>query len=144
MEYALAPAKGGVAEGTVVQNPFQWAPMTEARMQYTGEAVVEKIDATGGITFAWGPVVYGKAEDIRVEVNGAYVPVPADRLVKDANGKVIGIAAGYMAEGTRVAYRYDNQLIPQEKLPGIKGQMKGIALVAKARRIGIEYSQFAA
>lgn len=38
----------------------------------------------------------------------------------------------------------DNQIIPQEKLPTVVGRMQGIALTARARRIGVSYSQFAA
>ena len=49
-----------------------------------------------------------------------------------------------LAEGDRVAYVYNNEVIPQEKLPTVKAIMKTMPLVAKARRIAIYFSQFAA
>lgn len=52
------------------------------------------------------------------------------------------------ATGTTVAYKvayvYDNIVIPQAKLPQIKADMKGITLEARARRIAVTYSQIAA
>lgn len=44
----------------------------------------------------------------------------------------------------KFAYRYDNVLIPQNDLPVVNAELKSIALVAKARRVAIYYSQIAA
>lgn len=61
----------------------------------------------------------------------------------DSDGK-IPASAQTASTDYKVAYRYDNVVIPQQKLPTLKAEMKGIALVAKARRIAIYYSQIAA
>ncbi len=49
-----------------------------------------------------------------------------------------------LAEGDRVAYVYDNVVIPQKNLPLLVAKMDAIPLIAKARRIAIYYSQMAA
>ena len=46
--------------------------------------------------------------------------------------------------GDKVAYKYDNVVIPQKDLPIVNAHMEGIALAAKARRVAIYYSQMAA
>lgn len=57
----------------------------------------------------------------------------------DETGKVTGLVAG-----DRVAYVYDNVVIPQKNLPLLVAKMDAIPLIAKARRIAIYYSQMAA
>ena len=54
-------------------------------------------------------------------------------------GKVTGLA-----EGDRVAYFYDNVVIPQNDLPTVNVEMKSMTLLAKARRVAVYYSQIAA
>lgn len=48
------------------------------------------------------------------------------------------------SEGDKVAYKYDNVVIPQETLPTLKAELKNIGLEAHARRIAVFYSQMAA
>lgn len=140
MQFALGTPKGGVggpklnADGTFaepVQDPFMWAPMTEDRARYTGEKVVE-VAAAGEFVPAWKPIVGDKV--IALDAEGAETEVAAD-----SEGKFV------LPEGTvKVKYEYDNQIVPQEKLPTLVGKMAGITLTARARRIAIQYSQFAA
>lgn len=47
-------------------------------------------------------------------------------------------------DSLRVAYLYDNVIIPQDDIPMINVKMENIPLVAKARRIAVYYSQIAA
>lgn len=158
MEYALGEEKGG-AGGQIEDAPFTSAmsryirergdetwnarnkinspfegfgEMTEERVRYSGQAVVETVDSK--LQLAWTPVL--KAENMSQldsEGNPGTVTV-------DATGKITAGAAA----GDKVRYIYDNQYIPQEKLPSVVARMKGIALTAKARRLAVEYSQFAA
>lgn len=44
-------------------------------------------------------------------------------------------------EGLRVAYEYDNLVIPQDDLPILSAHLEHVQLVARARRIAIYYSQ---
>ena len=126
------------------ESPFTYAPMTEKRERYTSDRIVEAItDTSAAMALAWSPVVTGAFDD-----NGTAKDVKiiaADGTVTyanlDSDGKVP--AASLVANG-KVAYMYDNIVIPQEKLPSIKAEMKGITLEARARRIAVTYSQIAA
>ena len=152
LQYVATSDKNGMLDKNL-NGVFALGDMDENRMNYTAQAVVETIDSTGGCTFAWGPVLYNKenlyspaqnANKIRVYVGGAWTEVPEDRLVKDANGQVTGIAAGYMAEGTKVAYRYNQEFIPAKDIPSIGPKMVNIPLVAEPRRIAVKYDQITA
>lgn len=59
----------------------------------------------------------------------------------DANAGTVNFTT---ASNDKVAYCYDNIVIPQDKLPTIKAEIKNITLEAKARRIAVYYSQIAA
>lgn len=170
---------------TVTQNPFVYAPMSEERMEYTGERVIESVvDETGAVNWKkplWAdqfkmlkhnaftgvsvlnaavdaqgnPVDHFRGLDIRDGFNHAG-PEIADFKFLKADGSVAGyVKAVPNADGTiadvtvpadavKVLYIYNNQVIPQEKLPTVRAHMRGISLEAKARRIAIAYSQFAA
>jgi hypothetical protein len=104
--------------------------MTEGRARYTGAAVVETLGSDAKAS--WTPVL--KAWDM-------------DALDSEGNPTELTIAAGQISNGTaghKVKYIYDNEYIPQEKLPTLVGHMAGINLTARARRIAVYYSQFAA
>ena len=85
------------------------------------------------------PVYAGPAEDAQAAVVG--VPGATVEVVDAKAGRIkVTGASGEV----KVRYVYDNVVIPQNDLPMIKAEMKNIALVAKARRIAIYYSQIAA
>jgi len=159
MEYALGEPKGGAGgdlEDTpftsamskydqsawnandVIASPFKgFGKMTEERARYSSAAVVEKVelDSAGEFKLSWTPVLKAwlvgggsEGEDVEIEVN------PDGTL-----GAGVSVA-----DGDKIKYLYDNQYIPQEKLPSVVARMRGIALTARARRIAVEYSQFAA
>lgn len=134
MQFGLGTAKGGVGEfgsenEVITQDPFIWSQMTEARMAYTGERVVEAV-AAGEAKVSWLPVVGNKVR---------FIPVEGEEVeLEVVDGKVNAPAEG------KIAYMYDNQIVPQDKLPTLVGRMQGITLTARARRIAIQYSQFAA
>lgn len=158
MEFALGTEKGGVG-GEANADPFKNAmaayrggqdgaytdpwrantitnspilglgPMTEDRSRYTGAAVVETI-AAGQTKLSWTPVL--KAFVVTSE-GETEIEVAADGTLPSSVG-----------EGDKVKYIYDNEYIPQEKLPTLVGHMAGINLTARARRIAVYYSQFAA
>ena len=158
MEYALGEPKGG-AGGELEDAPFTSAmsrydqsawnvnnkimspfagfgKMDENRVRYSGQAVVEvlKEDSEGGLKLSWTPVLKAEnMDELDTEGNPGVVEV-------DAEGNILSGAA----DGDRIRYIYDNQYIPQEKLPSVVARMQGVALTAKARRLAVEYSQFAA
>lgn len=147
LRYTAGVTKGGVEEGTMFGSVYRHGEMNEDRINYTNERVVEDITfatevgedgetvATKEIVFAWTPVV---ADSVKVLVNNKY-----EALKADENGKFIA------PEGaTKVAYVYDNIIIPQQttpnSIPTLKAAMDAIDLHAHARRIAVYYSQIAA
>ena len=127
IEYQYASNKGQTKQGDLISNPFGFGNVDA---DFTGSRVVENVEA-GEIVFAWKP----QAGSVKFLAEGAseYVALTADE-----NGKYTADKAG------KVAYVYDNVVVPQNDLPMIKAEMKSIALVAKARRIAVYYSQIAA
>ena len=127
IEYQYASNKGATKQGDLISNPFGFGNVDA---DFTGSRVVENVDQ-GEIVFAWKP----QAGTVKFLAEGGseYVELKADGA-----GKYTAPAAG------KVAYVYDNIVVPQNDLPMIKAEMKSIALVAKARRIAVYYSQIAA
>lgn len=168
IEYQYASNKGQTKIGDLISNPWEFGSQTDAdgnpiHTDFTGARVVENVTAAGDYTLAWDKAVKGAFTVITVggkvvefdpratytEEEKATIATKDVKVVKaagdveyvnlTAEGKVAGLA-----EGDRVAYVYDNVVIPQNDLPVIRAEMKSIALVAKARRIAIYYSQIAA
>ena len=127
VEYVAGIDKGDVKQGDLFNSPFGLGKVDE---KYTSSRVVEEIAAEATkFEPAWTPVV-GDVEG-RVKATGAWEKI-ADLGTFDA-GKY-----------DKARYVYNNEVIPQEKLPTVKAVMKTMPLVAKARRIAIYFSQFAA
>lgn len=168
IEYQYASNKGQTRVGNLISNPWEFGSQTDAdgnpiHTDFTSSRVVENVTAAGDYTLAWDKAVKGAFTVITVggkvvefdpratytDEEKATIATKDVKVVK-ASGDVqyvdlnpAGKVAG-LAEGDRVAYVYDNVVIPQNDLPVIRAEMKSIALVAKARRIAIYYSQIAA
>ena len=164
LQFVAGSNKGGIAQGDVFNDPFRLGAMSDNRINYTAALVVDVIPAqegSGSYTFtpAWTPVVKGiktiVVNGVRVEFNenfiDRYTPeelatvafytyklIATDGTVTFADEVVAPTA------GTKVAYKYDNVVIPQNDLPILNARMNGISLEAKARRIAVYYSQMAA
>lgn len=164
VEYVAGIDKGDVKQGELFNSPFGLGEADKKiDEKYTSARVVETAAGTE-LELAWTPVVKKAFKTITVagkEVEFddrkqysneelATVAYKDVKIMKAAGGdavyanvtgdkKVTGLA-----EGDRVAYVYNNEVIPQEKLPTVKAVMKTMPLVAKARRIAIYFSQFAA
>ena len=138
VEYVAGIDKGDVKQGELFNSPFGLGEADKKiDEKYTSARVVETVGSDGKFTPAWTPIVkgaFGEGKDVKV--------------VKKAGGEEFKEFTGEeitgLAEGDRVAYVYNNEVIPQEKLPTVKAIMKTMPLVAKARRIAIYFSQFAA
>lgn len=140
IKYTAGSNKGQTKQGDVFNDPFR---LGKVDVNYTGAAVVDTVP-TGvtELTPAWTPVVTGAFTGTDGTTKYDVKVIKADGTVSYANladGKVTGLA-----EGDRVAYFYDNVVIPQNDLPILNAELEGIALKAKARRIAIYYSQIAA
>ena len=135
IEYVAGKKKGEVNNGDLFNSPFKLGDVNET---YTSDRVVETVSAAGDLTPSWTPVVEGAFEVKDGETTKKYdVKITTkDNEVKYANlsnGKVTELAAG-----DRVAYVYNNIVVPQNDLPMLKAEMKSIPLIAKARRIAVD------
>ena len=115
-----------------------WA-LGDVDVNYTGQAVVEPVDSfTSGTTkVAFLPVVEGSVK--LLDADG--VDLEATNVSVAADGTVTATVSGTVK---KIAYKYDNVVIPQETLPTLKAELKNIGLEARARRIAVFYSQMAA
>ena len=143
LKFVKGTNKGESKRGDLVADPFK---LGNVDVNYTSSLVVETVQAGENVQLARAPVFVGKDEFGRdftpsvVGVAGATVEVTD---AKTGEIKVTG--GGVPAQGeVKIRYAYDNVVIPQNDLPILNAEMANIALVAKARRIAVYYSQLAA
>lgn len=128
LKFSAGSNKGGVKQGDLFNDVFALGAMTDERMNYTGANIVESIGSEAvSFTPAWTPVI-GKVEVHKV-ADGAWEELPKSF-----------VAGTY----DKARYVYDNVKIPQNDIPQYTATLEGMELSAKARRIGIYYSQMAA
>ncbi len=132
LKFVAGSNKGGVKQGDLFNDVFALGAMTDDRMNYTGATVVEKVEEEGKVKWMQRGKV-GIVGD-----NGEW----KEGFVKKANGEFVEVANVHV--GDDVTYIYNNIEIPQEDIPQLTAVMEGMELSAKARRIGIYYSQMAA
>lgn len=119
--------ENGDTQGDMFNSPFG---LGEVKPNYTSSRVVEEISAEATkFEPAWTPVV----GDVEGHLKGT-----------DKWEKIADLSTFEAGKYDKARYIYDNEVIPQEKLPTVKAIMKTMPLVAKARRIAIYFSQFAA
>lgn len=163
LQFTAGSNKGGVEQGEVFNDPFRLGQMTDERVNYTAALVVDVVttdsEGTAVFTPAWTPLVNGfrtiMVDGKEVEFNENFI----NRYTKEQLAKVKTRTFKLIATdgtvtfadntdgvtaGMKVAYKYDNVVIPQKDLPIVNAHMEGIALAAKARRVAIYYSQMAA
>ncbi len=143
MEFAL----GNDADfSNPVQNPFTYGLMTEDRMRYTSNAVVETVTLVGNkATLGFKGIILNGNKLANGTVIKGTEAVEYTAEKKETGLVEINVTGAGATDTVKVSYEYDNQVIPtQNELPTVKARMSGITLTAKARRIAIEYSQFAA
>lgn len=146
IEYQAGTTKGATKTGDLLNNPFKLGDVDQT---YTSSRVVETFTATSNqteFTVAWTPVLdtkdaTGKYNAVKVLVDGVEATVAT---VDAATGKITLESGVTENKQVRIAYVYDNVVIPQNDLPTIRAEIKSIPLVAEARRIAVYYSQIAA
>lgn len=141
-----------VDEGTVTNNKvaFDWNPVVPGTADITvgttryvdgGDGVLYEIDSDTRITkrlvaeTAEDGVLSGVAAHVVVTFTGTHTP--AGTIVYE--GDTAGISFTAATTGAYVLrYSYNNVVVPQNKLPMIKAEIKAMPLIAKARRIAIK------
>lgn len=158
INYTAGSNKGNVKQGDIFNNPFMLGdvdgndPTTGVgnghTANYTADKVVESVTSfTSGTTkVAWFPVVEGSIRAL--DANGSEVSDPAGTAwTAAADGTITAGSYATSKSATdvaKIAYIYDNVVIPQNDLPVLNAKMESIPLLAKARRIAVYYSQIAA
>lgn len=145
LKFVKGTNKGESKRGDLVADPFK---LGNVDVNYTSSLVVEtvKLDNSNGAKLSWFPVFVGKDEFGR-DFSPSVVGHPDAQVeVTDAKtGEITVTGDGVPAQGeVKIRYAYDNVVIPQNDLPILNAEMANIALVAKARRIAVYYSQLAA
>lgn len=136
VKYAYGQDKSDVKAGEVIRTPFGFKNVDNT---YTGNAVSGQFetDAEGFVQLDWFPVVeahlVGGESGAEILLKGEGVDAQKGKV------KVVG-----QSGSVRIAYKYDNEIIPQKKLPTLTASMDGMELHAKARRIAVMYSTMAA
>ena len=131
--YLRYTAGSGKLAGKTFNTPYKLGEMDDVRASYTSSNVVEPVTAGEAFNPAWTP----KKGTVKFLVNGVW------GTAGDAVEEV-------PANATKVAYVYDNIIVPQKdengatNIPTLKAAMNGISLRAHARRIAVYYSQIAA
>lgn len=141
VQYTAGSNKGNTKKGDVLNDPFRLGKVDK---DYTSDTVVESFVGDGtakAFKVMWGPIV---TTSVKVLVNGAEKVVGTDYTV-DENGTITFVGTAPAAsDQIRIGYVYDNIVIPQNDLPIVNAKIESIALVAKARRVAVYYSQIAA
>lgn len=147
LQYTAGTNKGTTAQGDVFNDPFRLGRVDK---DYTSSAVVETF--TGVLnqtefTLSWTPatrIARVLVEGTEVEIEPTTAGVVTAGKVQLKGNKVTFGTAPTAGDEIRVAYEYDNVVIPQNDLPIVNAKLQNIALTAKARRIAVYYSQIAA
>jgi hypothetical protein len=137
LKFVAGVTKGGVTVGQEFNTAFKLGKMDADRAAYTSSSVVESFEGDGTTTaFALGFTQGAQIAKITVagEATTAYT---------FADGTVTFTTAPADKAAIRIAYTYDNVVIPQGTIPTIKAEFDTINLQAKARRIAIYYSTLA-
>ena len=147
LQYVYGTNKGATKQGEVYNDPFH---LGDVDTNYTSSRVVETATAvtdTGKTVarLAWTPVYVGEDATQNVKItkeDGGTIAGLAFTI--DAKTGVITFTAGVNAnDKVKVAYVYDNVVVPQNDIPLLNARMQDIPVKARARRIAIMYSQMA-
>ena len=144
VKYTAGSNKGATTQGTVFNDPFR---LGSVDVNYTASRVVETatLGADAKATLMWGPVMVtadGKLAEGKIVKVSDNTEITDYTVTKE--GALTVNAGAVESDEVKIAYVYDNVVIPQNDLPILNAEMAGIALEARARRIAIYYSQIAA
>ena len=143
LKFVKGTNKGESKRGDLVADPFK---LGNVDVNYTSSLVVEtvKLNASNEAQLSWAPVFVGTDEFGR-DFTPSVVGHPNAKVeVTDAKTGEITVTNAPEGGKVKIRYAYDNVVIPQNDLPILNAEMANIALVAKARRIAVYYSQLAA
>jgi len=149
IEYVAGTNKGQTKAGDVFNSAFglgldytygEGYTKYGVDSNYTGSAVVEPVETfvSGTTKIAFTPYVDGTIKFLDADGN----ELEATDVSVAEDGTVTATVTGTVK---KIAYKYNNIIIPQaaDKLPTVTARTKRIPLIAKARRIVINFAQIA-
>lgn len=144
IKYEYGTTKGATTAGTVVNTPFALGNVDST---YTSSRVVESFtgdNSTVAFALAWDAALLdnGKLKGGKITVDGSEVTAYTAATASGVT-TVTFTTAPATGKAIRIAYVYDNEVVPQNEIPTLKAELASIPVFAKARRIGIYYSQIA-
>lgn len=152
IQYVSAVDKGDVKAGeTEFNGAFGLGQMTDERVAFTSQAIVETAGASGALALtpvAGGKIATGKRNNVGDMIK-------ADIKIADKFCNIVGNAyknieddsTVTIAEGDKVVYfakEFQMESVPATTIPSIKPILKRIALTAEPRRIAVKYDQITA
>lgn len=137
VEYTAGSKKGQTKQGDVLNSVFR---LGDVDANYTASRVVETVEAAGDVVLAWTPVVKGAfVDETETKHDVKFIAENGEvSYLEVTDGKVTVTGKG------KIAYEYNNEVVPQNDIPTVNAQIKSIPLICKVRRIAIFYSQIAA
>ena len=142
LKFVKGTNKGESKRGDLVADPFK---LGNVDVNYTSSLVVEEVELKSGkAKLSWAPVFVGTDEFGRNFKPSVVGVAGAEVTVDNAETGEITVTGAPEGGKVKIRYAYDNVVIPQNDLPILNAEMANIALVAKARRIAVYYSQLAA
>ena len=135
LEYVSLTDKGGVKKGDMFNSVFGHGEMTEDRMNFTSQIVVEAGDTptleaeVDGLSYTDETTVkFATYKSVMEDGSAVYGDTPETDAVKIAY----------------VSKQFQMNKVPATEIPAIGPRMKHIPLVAEPRRIAVRYDQITA
>ena len=148
VEYLAGTDKAPTAAGDVLNSVFGFDPQNKINKYYTSNVIVDPVvgtfaSGTTTVSFAKEKVIDGSVKLLNEDGENI-----ADTASVDPDTGVITatlISGAVATDVKKVVYEYDNIVVPQkgEELPTLTMRIQRIPLIAKARRIVINYAQIA-
>lgn len=148
VEYLAGTDKAPTTAGDVLNSVFGFDPENKINQYYTSNVIVDPVvgtfvSGTTTVSFAKEKVIDGSIKLL----NEAGENVAEEATVNHDTGVITAtlISGAVAADVKKVVYEYDNIVVPQkgEELPTLTMRIRNIPLIAKARRIVINWAQIA-
>ena len=136
LKYVALTDKGGVKVGDEFNSVFGLGMMSDKRVNYTSQVIVETGTGPAAMDVLENGLTYEEEGAIK---KATYKSIKADGSV--VYGPSIDGAAVKFAYASKV---FQMEKVPAEDIPTIGPKMEHIALVAEPRRIAVKYDQITA
>jgi len=160
LKYVALTTKGGVTANDEFNSVFKQGAMTDARVNYTSQVLVEA--GAAGATLAFEVMTSGRFGDPMSDEMKANHGHDAKVICTDGTivykdradfsdgqttpkyNKIPAVTGKTVAKVAYIADEFQMETVPAKDIPTIGPKMEHIALVAEPRRIAVKYDQITA